>query len=103
MARADDRKLGLTRLGKAARRFDSKPGLVATAEYLRRMLPGDKEYGDALSTAGDELPQHLGRLVADTRLERPSAAREIGLGALQAWQALSEAQRRGRGAVDLAI
>lgn len=103
MARADDRKRGLTRLGKAARRFDSRPGLVATAEYLRRMLPGDQEYGDALSTAGDELPQHLGRLVADTRLERPSAAREIGLGALQAWQALSEAQRRGRGAVDLAI
>jgi adenylate cyclase len=29
--------------------------------------------------------------------------RELGLGALQAWQALSEAQGRGRGTVDLAI
>ena len=29
--------------------------------------------------------------------------RELGLGALQAWQALSEAQRRGRGRVDVAI
>jgi adenylate cyclase len=67
------------------------------------MLPGDSEYGDALSTTGDELPQHLGRLFAEVRLERPSAARELGLGALQAWQALAESQRRGRGAADVAI
>jgi adenylate cyclase len=67
------------------------------------MLPGDDEYGDALSTTGDELPQHLGRLFGDVRLERPSASRELGLGALQAWQAFSEAQRRGRGTVDVAI
>jgi adenylate cyclase len=91
------------KLREAARRFDSRPGLIATAEFLRRMLPGDKEYGDPLSTTGDELPQHLGRMVSDLRLERPSAVRELGLGALQAWQALSEAQRRGRGTVDLAI
>jgi adenylate cyclase len=93
----------LPRLRKAARRLDSRPGLVAAAEALRRVLPGDEEYGDALSTAGDELPQHLGRLVAEVRLERPSAARELGLGALQAWQALSESQRRGRGVADVAI
>ena len=92
-----------SRLRQAARRFDSRPGLVAGAEFVRRMLPGDREYGDPLSTAGSQLPQHLGRLVAELRLERPSAARELGLGALQAWQALSEAQRRGRGSVDVAI
>jgi adenylate cyclase len=91
------------RLVTAARRLDSRPGLIATAEFLRRILPGDREYGDALSTSGDALPQHLGRLVSELRLERPSAVRELGLGALQAWQALSEAQRRGRGAVDVAI
>lgn len=92
-----------SRLREAARRFDSRPGLIASAELVRRILPGDPEYGDALSTSDDRLPQHLGRLVAELRLERPSAARELGLGALQAWQALSEAQRRGRGAVDVAI
>jgi adenylate cyclase len=91
------------RLVTAARRLDSRPGLVATAEFLRRILPGDRDYGDTLSTSGDALPQHLGRLVSELRLERPSTARELGLGALQAWQALSEAQRRGRGAVDVAI
>jgi len=91
------------KIREAAQRFDSRPGLVATAAFLRKLLPGDAEYGDALSTTGDELPQHLGRLVAETRTERPSAVRELGLGALQAWQALSEAQQRGRGTADVAI
>jgi adenylate cyclase len=91
------------RIREAAQRFDSKPGLVATAEFLRRLLPGDRDYGDTLSTTGDDLPHHLGRLVAGVRTERPSAVRELGLGALQAWQALSESQRRGRGTADVAI
>jgi adenylate cyclase len=100
MNEPDDRT---RRLREAAQRFDSRPGLVATAEFLRKILPGDRQYGDALSTSGGELPHHLGRLVAELRLERPSAVRELGLGALQAWQALSESQRRGRGAADVAI
>jgi adenylate cyclase len=91
------------KIREAARRLDSRPGLVRTAEALRRMLPGDSAYGDALSTSGDELSHHFGRLVAEIRLERPSAARELGLGALQAWQALAESQRRGRGDADVAI
>ena len=91
------------KLGEAASRTDSRPGLVATARFIRRLLPGDERYGDALSTSGDALPQHLGRLVTELRTERPSAMRELGLGVLQAWQALSEAQRRGRGVVDVAI
>ena len=41
--------------------------------------------------------------MAGVRTERPSAVRELGLGALQAWQALSESQRRGRGTADVAI
>ena len=88
---------------RTARRTDSMPGLVAGAKFVRRLLPGDELYGDALSTAGESLPQHLGRLVAESELQRPSAVRELGLGALQTWQALSESQQRGRGAVDLAI
>jgi adenylate cyclase len=84
-------------------RTDSKPPLVATAKFIRGLLPGDSRYGDTLTTAGDELPHHLGRVISELRSERPSAMRELGLGALQAWQALSEAQRRGRGRVDVAI
>jgi adenylate cyclase len=41
--------------------------------------------------------------MGELRAQRPSAVRELGLGALQAWQALSESQRRGRGTVDVAI
>lgn len=42
-------------------------------------------------------------MVSEVQPERPSAMRELGLGALQAWQALSEAQGRGRGTADVAI
>src|SRR5436190_5258946 len=91
------------RLRERVQRTDSTPQLVATAKFIRRLLPGDDRYGDALSTSGDGPSGRLGRLISDVRSERPSAVRELGLGALQAWQALSEAQGRGRGRVDLAI
>src|SRR5213075_2502166 len=63
----------------------------------------DQRYGDVLSTTGERAPERIGRLVSDVQPERPSAVRELGLGALQAWQALSEAQGRGRGTTDVAI
>ena len=91
------------KLREVARRTDSRPGLVAAAQLLRRMLPGDDRYGDALSTTDAGLPGHLGRLVAEVRSEEPSATRELSLGALQAWQALAESQRRGRGTAEVTI
>jgi adenylate cyclase len=91
------------KLREAARRADSRPQALAAARLLRRILPGDDRYGEPLTTTGDELPQSLGRLLAEPLAERPSAIREMGLGALQAWQALSEAQSRGRGTADVAI
>lgn len=91
------------KLRERARLADSSSRLVATAKFIRRLLPGDEQYGDALSTAGQKPPERIGRLVSEMQPDRPSAARELGLGALQAWQALSEAQGRGRGKVDLAI
>jgi class 3 adenylate cyclase len=87
---------------KRASRTDSKPRLVATARFIRELLPGD-EAGEAPSAGGSAVSQRIGRLVSELQPERPSALRELGLGALQAWQALSEAQGRGRGKVDVAI
>jgi adenylate cyclase len=49
------------------------------------------------------MPQPVQRLVEEVQPQGESALREIGKGALQAWQALSEAQRRRRGAADVAI
>jgi adenylate cyclase len=67
------------------------------------MLPGDPELGDPLSTAGNDPSHLLARRVSEAAPERESVSRELGLGLLQVWQALSEAQGRGRGDRDLAI
>ena len=83
--------------------LDERPALVRAAQAVRRMLPGDAEYGDPLSTAGTEPANVLGRRLNALTAERPSALREAGLSALQVWQALSEAQGRGRGDVELTI
>jgi adenylate cyclase len=100
--RPDEGRRG-EKLRESARRADSRPQLVATAKFIRRLLPGDDRYGDALSTSGRQMPERIGRLVSGVEPERPSAVRELGLGALQAWQALSEAQGRGRGTAEVAI
>jgi adenylate cyclase len=91
------------RLMAALRRLDSGDRLVALARAGRRRLPGDQEYGDPLSLSGDEAPQLLGRGISALAEERPSALRELGMGALQVWQSLSEAQGRGQGDRELAI
>ncbi len=78
------------------RRTDSNPQLVATARFLRGLIPG----GDPETS---EMPEPMQRLVEEVQPKGPSAMREIGKGALQAWQALSEAQRRRRGSADVAI
>jgi adenylate cyclase len=83
--------------------MDDDSRLLRFARLMREVLPGDSKLGDPLSTAGDEPSQLLARRVAEASPERPSVARELGLGALQVWQALSEAQGRGRGDTELAI
>jgi adenylate cyclase len=79
--------------------------LLRAARFARRYLPGDSALGDPLSTTGDNPSHVLARRVAETRptSERVGVARELGLGALQVWQALAEAQGRGRGDVELTI
>ena len=79
------------------RRTDANPQLVATARFLRGLIPG----GDEPDT--EELPDPMSRLMAEVQPEGPSTLKEIGKGALQAWQALSEAQKRRRGTADVAI
>jgi len=76
--------------------------MYRAAKLMRELLPGDHELGDPLSTAGDKTSHLLARRVAETTPQRP-LVRELGLGALQIWQALSEAQGRGRGDEEVAI
>src|SRR5439155_5030528 len=93
-----------TKLGRRAQSVDRQPRLLTVARFARELLPGDRDLGgDPLSTAGDEPASVLARRLAALGEERPSVARELGLGALQVWQAVSEAQGRGRGAVEMTI
>jgi adenylate cyclase len=83
-------------LRDVVRRTDANPQLVATARFLRSLIPGSEP-------ETSEMPESVQRLVAEVQPQGDSAVREIGKGALQAWQALSEAQRRRRGSADVAI
>jgi adenylate cyclase len=90
-------------VAEAAKRLDQAPGLVTVVQRARRLLPGDSRFGDPLSTAGSESPQAVGRRIAALTEKRPGVLREAGLSALQVWQAVAEAQGRGRGERELAI
>lgn len=93
----------IVRLRERAIRIDSQPRLLTFARRLRRALPGDERFGDALSTAGLSPVQMLARGVSAFQPERESVAKELGLAGLQLWQGLSEAVGRGRGDQELAI
>lgn len=83
-------------LREAARRTDADPRLVSAAKFIRGLIPG----GDPRES---DLHPRVQKLVKQMDPGGPSAMREVGIGALQAWNALSEAQRRRRGSVDVAI
>ena len=87
---------GAQGLVEAARRTDANPQLVAAAKFIRGLLPGD-------DPQKSRLPLPMQRLVTELEPDRESTMHQVGIGALQAWQALSEAQRRGRGEADVAI
>jgi adenylate cyclase len=87
----------------AARRLNTSPALMTAARFIRELLPGDPRYGDKLSTGGSRQSELVGRRIAELTEERPGVLREAGLTALQVWQAMSEAQGRGRGDEELAI
>jgi adenylate cyclase len=91
--RKDDQSADLR---EVVRKTDANPQLVRTARFLRGLIPGGEP-------ETKEMPEPMQRLVAEVQPEGDSALREIGKGALQAWQALSEAQRRRRGSADVAI
>ena len=70
------------------RRTNNSRRVIDAIRRARRALPGDPEFGDPLSTAGDGGPRAAAR--AADRLMGDRASREVSLGALQVWQALTE-------------
>jgi class 3 adenylate cyclase len=76
------------------RSTNQSPAMIAFVRRARRLLPGDPEFGDPLSTAGQGGPRAAARATGRLLGERGGASREVGLGALQVWQALTEAVSR---------
>ncbi len=66
------------------------PGVVAFVRRARRLLPGDPEFGDPLSTAGEGGPRAAARAADRLLGDRDAASRELSLGVLQVWQAMTE-------------
>jgi adenylate cyclase len=91
------------RIAEAARGFDADPRAIGAIQAVRDRLPGDRQFGDRLSTGGPRAGQILGRRLAEATDQRPGLLREIGLSALQVFEHLSEAQGRGRGTRELAV
>jgi class 3 adenylate cyclase len=66
------------------------PGVVKFVKRARRALPGDPEFGDPLSMAGEGGPRAAARAADRLLSDRDAASREVGLAGLQVWQALRE-------------
>lgn len=77
--------------------------LIDGLRRVRRALPGDPAFGDPLSTAGPGSARALARIADRTLDDQPGASREVGLGALQVWQALLERAGQGRGSSEVTI
>jgi adenylate cyclase len=80
-----------------------KQRLLAALKVARQLLPGDSRYGDRLSTSGSE-PRHvLARQLSEAASKRPGLLSEVGMGALQVWEAVAEGQTRESGPRPMAI
>ncbi len=71
------------------RNTNRNPSVVGLIRRARRALPGDPEFGDPLSAAGEGSAQAAAR-AADRLLNRDAVSREVSLAGLQLWQALTE-------------
>jgi adenylate cyclase len=77
--------------------------LAKLAKGARRVLPGDSQFGDPLSTGGDQPSQVVARRIAEITADRPSILRELGLGTLQVYEALAEGGWGDRGETEVTV
>lgn len=87
---------------RRGQQFDRSPGVRDTVRKLRRALPGDAHFGDPLSLGGARHAEYAGRTVVELT-DRPGAAREIGLGGIQLWQAVLERFGSGTGDKEVTV
>jgi class 3 adenylate cyclase len=90
-------------LAATGRKLNRDPTLLGIVRSVRAVLPGDSRVADPEELGAAARPKAVGRMLAEISTDRPGVLGEAGLGALQAWQSISEAQGRGRGKTELAI
>ena len=98
-----DDKGGKRKLAGMIEKIDANAKLLTGAKLLRELLPGDSQFGDPLSTGGSKGTNLAGKRLSALTAKRPGVLREAGLSTLQVWQALAEAQGRGRSDTELTI
>ncbi|MEU4318779.1 adenylate/guanylate cyclase domain-containing protein [Nocardia fluminea] len=99
-ARANRKRAQISsKLQAANRRAD----LIGALRRARQQLPGDPAFGDPLSVTGPGGARAVARAADKIAGGAPTAAREIGFGALQVWQAGLERIGRGRGSEEVTI
>ncbi|MFD6400980.1 adenylate/guanylate cyclase domain-containing protein [Nocardia sp. NPDC060249] len=99
-ARASGKRAQISsKLQAANRRAD----LIGALRRARQQLPGDPAFGDPLSVTGPGGARAVARAADKIAGGAPTAAREIGFGALQVWQAGLERIGRGRGTEEVTI
>jgi class 3 adenylate cyclase len=82
---------------------NQRADLIGALRKARQQLPGDPAFGDPLSVSGPGGPRAVARAADKLVGDAPSAAREIGFGALQVWQAALERMGRGRGSQEITV
>jgi class 3 adenylate cyclase len=91
LASPDERRRSIAQWLRTTNR---SPNVIGFLRRARRLLPGDPEFGDPLSTAGDGGPRAAARAADRLLGDRDAASREVSLGVLQLWQALTETVSR---------
>jgi adenylate cyclase len=87
---------------ETGRRINRDPTLLSIVRSVRKALPGEGRVGDTAALS-EHQPRAVGKMMAELTSDHPGVLGEAGLGALQVWQSISEAQGRGRGKKELAI
>ncbi|WP_433198205.1 adenylate/guanylate cyclase domain-containing protein [Nocardia sp. CA-107356] len=82
---------------------NQRPDFIGALRKAREQLPGDPSFGDPLSVSGPGGARAVARAADKLVGDNPSAAREIGFGALQVWQAVLERVGRGRGSEEITV
>ncbi|MEV5648346.1 adenylate/guanylate cyclase domain-containing protein [Nocardia sp. NPDC052254] len=82
---------------------NQRADVIGVIRRARENLPGDPAFGDPLSLSGPGGARAVARAADKIVGDSPSAAKELGLGALQVWQAMLERVGRGKGSQDVTI